>query len=189
MSIAIKIKSLKIILYSVIILPHILAYKLTYKGRSFKHDLCCMFGKSDIYTFIRIMYEKRYVRNLFYYRLGYTFLELFSFLCPPDHTLHIMGCGKIGERCFLQHSQNSFLNANSIGDDFYCLHNVTIGNDIIKGRPIIGNNVSIYTGAVIIGNIKIGNNVMIAANAVVRNDVPNNVLVAGVPAKIVKVLK
>lgn len=59
----------------------------------------------------------------------------------------------------------------------------------IKGRPTIGNNVTIYTGAVVVGNISIGDNVIIAANAVVRNDVPNNVLVAGVPAKIVKFLK
>ena len=48
---------------------------------------------------------------------------------------------------------------------------------------------SIYTGAVVVGHITIGNNVTIAANAVVRNNIPNNVLVAGVPAKIVKYIK
>lgn len=52
--------------------------------------------------------------------------------------------------------------------------------------PIIGNNVHISAGAVIIGPIKIGNNVIIGANAVVNKDVLNNCIVAGVPAKIIK---
>lgn len=65
--------------------------------------------------------------------------------------------------------------------------NVTIGGT--SGHyevPIIGNNVHISAGAVIIGPIKIGNNVIIGANAVVNKDVPNNCIVAGVPAKIIK---
>ena len=37
-----------------------------------------------------------------------------------------------------------------------------------------------------IGRIKIGNNVIVAPNAVVINDVPDNVIVGGVPAKIIK---
>jgi serine O-acetyltransferase len=40
--------------------------------------------------------------------------------------------------------------------------------------PIIGDNVEIYPGAKIIGNISIGNNVKIGANAVVSFDVPDN---------------
>lgn len=57
-----------------------------------------------------------------------------------------------------------------------------IGNRI--GNPIIGDNVVIFAGACICGNIKIGNNCIIAANAVVTKDVPDNCIVAGVPAKI-----
>lgn len=189
MNIARILKKIKCLLYFLVIIPHILAFKLTSKGRIFRSDLICMFGNGNIITFVFKMYEKEYIRNLFYYRMGFTFLEFFSFLSPPDQTLHMMGCGKLGKRCFLQHSQNTFLNAAVIGDDFYCLHNVTIGNDKIKGRPHIGNNVSIYVGAVVVGNITIGDNVIIAANAVVRENVPSNVVVAGVPARIVKYLK
>ena len=36
------------------------------------------------------------------------------------------------------------------------------------------------------GPVRIGNNVIIGANAVVVKDVPNNCIVAGVPAKIIK---
>lgn len=64
---------------------------------------------------------------------------------------------------------------------------VTIGNK--HGRydtPEIGDNVTFGTGAKVIGPIKVGNNVTIAPNAVVVKDVPDNAIVAGVPAKIIK---
>lgn len=65
--------------------------------------------------------------------------------------------------------------------------NVTIGG---KSRwyevPVIGDNVHISTGAKILGPVRIGNNVMIGANAVVDKDVPDNCVVAGVPARIIK---
>lgn len=51
--------------------------------------------------------------------------------------------------------------------------------------PIIGDNCFIGPGAKVFGKIKIGNNVAIGANAVVNKDVPSNVTVAGVPAKII----
>lgn len=55
-----------------------------------------------------------------------------------------------------------------------------------KGTPTLGDNVTIYCGAKVLGNISIGNNVVIGANAVVVKDVPDNVVVAGVPAKIIR---
>ena len=50
----------------------------------------------------------------------------------------------------------------------------------------IGNNVWIGGGVNILSGITVGNNVVIAAGAVITKDVPNNVVVAGVPAKIIK---
>ncbi len=50
----------------------------------------------------------------------------------------------------------------------------------------IGDNCYISTGVTILGPVKIGNNVTIAAGAVVLNDVPDNVVIGGVPAKILK---
>lgn len=52
---------------------------------------------------------------------------------------------------------------------------------------MIGDNVTVYTGATIVGNVHLGDGCVIAAGAVVTTDVPANSLFAGVPAKLVKI--
>ena len=59
---------------------------------------------------------------------------------------------------------------------------------VSKGSVKIGNNVWIGDKATILPGVHIGDNVIVAANAVVTKDVPNNCIVAGIPAKIVKEL-
>ena len=70
--------------------------------------------------------------------------------------------------------------------------NCTIGpNCTIGGRtghggpPVIGDNVFIGPGARLLGGFTVGNDVVIGANAVVISDVPDNCVVAGVPARII----
>lgn len=53
----------------------------------------------------------------------------------------------------------------------------------------IGNNVWVGGGAIICPHVSIGDNSIVAAGAVVTKDVPENVIVAGNPAKIIKELK
>ncbi|WP_237332495.1 hypothetical protein [Zobellia amurskyensis] len=68
-------------------------------------------------------------------------------------------------------------------------HSTTIGQANIgkrKGCPTIGDNVWIGTGSVLVGSIEIGNYVLIAPNSFVNFDVPNNSLVIGNPAKIIR---
>lgn len=55
-----------------------------------------------------------------------------------------------------------------------------------KGDVVIGNNVWIGDKATILAGVHIGDNVIVAANAVVTKNVPNNCVVAGVPARIIK---
>lgn len=52
----------------------------------------------------------------------------------------------------------------------------------------IGRNVWIGSGAIVLPGITIGDNSIVAAGAVVTSDVPRDVLVAGVPARIVRPL-
>lgn len=54
-------------------------------------------------------------------------------------------------------------------------------------RPIVvGNNVFIGYGSIILPGTRIGNNVVIGARSVVSGVIPDNVVAAGVPAKIIK---
>lgn len=55
------------------------------------------------------------------------------------------------------------------------------------GGSVIGDNVYISPGVKIVKPVRIGNNVTIGANAVVNKDIPDNCVVAGVPAKIIKI--
>lgn len=58
-----------------------------------------------------------------------------------------------------------------------------------QGPPVtIGHDVWIGGNCTILPGVTIGNNVIIAAGAVVNKDVPDNSVVAGVPAKVVKTL-
>ncbi|PFH87077.1 serine acetyltransferase [Bacillus sp. AFS088145] len=72
-----------------------------------------------------------------------------------------------------------------IGDNCKIYQQVTLGEK--NGKfPKIGNNVVIFSGAKIIGDIIIGDNVQVGANAVVLHDIPDNSVAVGIPAKILK---
>jgi acetyltransferase-like isoleucine patch superfamily enzyme len=58
-----------------------------------------------------------------------------------------------------------------------------------KGSVIIGNNVWIGDKVSIMPGVHIGDGAIIAANAVVTKDVPQNVVVGGIPAKVIKQIK
>lgn len=79
------------------------------------------------------------------------------------------------------------LNIKKCGN--YCGFNagVLLGNvDNADNRPILGNYVAFGPGAKAFGRLHIGDNVFVAPNAVVTKDVPENAIVGGVPAKIIK---
>ena len=79
------------------------------------------------------------------------------------------------------------INCNSMGN--YCGANVgvVIGNNHTwDERPTIGDHVGFSIGSKAYGNIHIGSHVTIAPNSVVIKDVPDNSVVSGVPAKIIK---
>ena len=72
--------------------------------------------------------------------------------------------------------------------------NCIIGKGVVIGGrsniptvPQIGNNVLIGSNAVIIGPVKVGNNAQIGAGAVVVHDVPENAVVVGNPARVIKI--
>ena len=62
-------------------------------------------------------------------------------------------------------------------------------NATLCGHVQVGENCFISAGSTIIPKVLIGNNSTVAAGSVVREDVPPNVMVAGVPAKVKKQLQ
>lgn len=122
--------------------------------------------------------------ELLYRRLGPS-SKVLRFMCGSYPIVIPNKETPIGGGVYFDHPHGTHLNAKSIGNKFKCKQNVTIG-DNGHGIPTIGNNVFVGVGACILGNIVIGNNVIIGANAVVTKDIPDNCVVAGIPAKIIK---
>ena len=87
----------------------------------------------------------------------------------------------------MAHPYSTIINADSIGKNFRCIHLTPIGVKS-EGRPTIGDNVSLGANVTIIGNIHIGNNVAIGAGSVVVKDIPDNCIVVGNPAKVIRTL-
>lgn len=92
----------------------------------------------------------------------------------------------IGENTELVHGGLGcvFHEKTVIGKNCKIFQNVTIGGLPSGGVPVIGDNVLIGAGAVILGNVNIGSHVKIGANAVVLSDVPDGCTAVGVPARI-----
>jgi serine O-acetyltransferase len=96
---------------------------------------------------------------------------------------------KIGRGIFLDHATGLVVGETAeIGDDVSILHDVTLGGtgkEWEDRHPKIRYGVMIGAGAKILGNIEVGHCARIAAGSVVTKAVPNNVTVAGVPAKVI----
>jgi len=115
-------------------------------------------------------------RSLYDYRVRSAGLEpgqLSINRLPRAQDLHI-NCPEIGPGFRIQHGHSTWINAHSIGANFLIRHNVTVGDHPRRGRPTIGDNVSLGTGSVVFGPIRIGNNVHIGPNATVDFDVPDD---------------
>ena len=54
-----------------------------------------------------------------------------------------------------------------------------------QGNITVGNNVFIGAKSTILYDVKIGNNVIIGAGSLVNKDIPNGVVAAGVPCKVI----
>lgn len=124
----------------------------------------------------RLRCERKYIHKI---------LALFAAPLP----LLDIDSKNVGGDLFIQHGYATIIAPRSIGRNCWVNQCVTIGYTNETECPTIGNNVTIYAGAKILGDVVIGDNSIVAANAVVVNDVPPNVIVGGVPAKIIKRLE
>lgn len=126
------------------------------------------------------------------YRHHIKFLpDVITFRNIRRHGCEISPVATIGGGILIHHTMGivigCFVHA---GRNLEIFQNVTIGSNRKEkaGRvmPLIGDNVTIGSGAVVVGPIIIGNNVSIGANSYVDKDIPDNAIVAGIPAKIIR---
>lgn len=100
-----------------------------------------------------------------------------------------MSCPKVGEGLVIQHGFGTRIGCSEMGRNCQVWQGVTIGKSrsgLNEPRPVIGNNVKICAGAMVLGGITIGDNVTIGAASVVLKSVPAGCTVVGNPARIVK---
>lgn len=106
------------------------------------------------------------------------------------HKLGIeLGIGVFGEGLQIFHSHGIVVNSSArVGKNCHLHGNNCIGNNGINdGAPVLGDNCTLGVGLKVLGEIVLGNNVTVAAGAVVVQSFPeDNIVLAGVPAKIVK---
>lgn len=141
----------------------------------------------------------KYVKNMRYLEYYSNSVTIFSFLFRAWHLfLHrkyslkygmYIAPNTVGSGLNIPHP--GFIRVDTfckVGDRCTLLPMVLLG----KKKPgvpsdiVIGDDCYIGAGAIILGPITIGDRVTIAAGAVVLKDVPDNSVVGGIPAKIIK---
>lgn len=167
-------------------------------GSIFRADLAAVYDRDPACT--------RYLDPLLYYK-GFHALVTHRFAHAlwtrgrKDFALYLQSqssrmfgvdvhpAARFGKGIMLDHATGFVVGETAtVGDNCSFLHAVTLGGsgkETGDRHPKIGDNVLIGAGAKVLGNIKIGHCSRVAAGSVVLAEVPPNVTVAGVPARIV----
>ena len=140
------------------------------------------------YLFVlrKLEYLSNRKRNILEH-LSYLFVfrnhKKLSFRMQINIPINVAGPGLV-----IHHMGPIIINANArLGKNCSLQPGVVVGQKLGPDTvPIIGDDVYLGPGVKVIGKIRIGNNVTIAPNSVVIKDVPDNCVVSGVPAKIIK---
>ncbi|MFW5847756.1 MAG: serine acetyltransferase [bacterium] len=187
------ISKLFLIIKAIGVLPHVIIFYIHPQKNILQNDYktwVTVILHSNVYTlrnlFWLFIFLKEY-RSVFYKRIG-KLSQYLSWYAPGEKTLFlVMPSENYGEGLVIQHGHSSRIGPEITGKNCKIWHNVTIGRAKANGpRPVLGDNVSVCTGAIVLGAVTIGNNVVVAAGAVVTKNVPDNCVVAGNPAYIIK---
>jgi serine O-acetyltransferase len=105
--------------------------------------------------------------------------------------IEIHPAAKIGDALFIDHGTGVVIGETAeIGDNVTLYQGVTLGGTGFatgKRHPTIEDNVTIGSGAKLLGPITVGHGAKIGANSVVITDVPPNATVVGNPGHVVRV--
>ncbi len=96
----------------------------------------------------------------------------------------------VGNGCFIDHGMAVVIGETAeVGDNVTIYQAVTLGGtgkDLGKRHPTIGNNVTISSGAKVLGPFTVHDGAKIGAGSVVLKEVPKDATVVGVPGRIVR---
>ena len=149
--------------------PRSLEIIIAYGNNKKKEEIVKELSKKN-YKFATMVSERAYVSSNT--EIGHG--------CIINPNVTIMPNAKIGNHVII-HSGSVIEHDNEIGD----YANISPGV-VTAGYVKIGKGSYVYTRAAIIPRVKIGENVTVGAGAVVLNDVQDNSVVVGVPAKPIK---
>jgi serine O-acetyltransferase len=105
--------------------------------------------------------------------------------------IEIHPAANIGDALFIDHGMGVVIGETAdIGDDVTLYQGVTLGGTGFatgKRHPTVGDNVTVGSGAKLLGPIEVGHGAKVGANSVVITDVPPNSTVVGNPGHVVRV--
>lgn len=156
-------------------------------------NLLALAAKIEFHIWADNQRRTQYLRKLQLWIMRINFGK--KFYCGPDIYIRNYGNMEIGERCSLGFSSQIWNYAPiRIGEDFMAAAGLKIntgGHDVetmrsTTGSIRIGDRCWCGLNVTILAGVTIGNDVVIAAGSVVINDIPDSVIVAGIPAKVIR---
>lgn len=142
--------------------------------------------KHAIYLFRKSQYhasQKGFVHKILKKLYQTRLVRLYGIIASPYAT--------IGRGLRFVHPTSIVIGGSVVaGQNLHLYQNTTLGGarigDVKKGnQPHLGDNVTVFSGGVVLGGLQIGDNVTIAANSTLLRDVPNNSLCVRSPARII----
>lgn len=97
-----------------------------------------------------------------------------------------LSCDDIGGGFFIQHGYSTHICAKRIGENCWVNQLVAIGFNGL-GYPTLEDNVTVCCRASIFGDLTVQENSIVGAHSLVMKDVPKNAIVAGAPAKVLRI--
>lgn len=132
----------------------------------------CSVARRNKLTKVLVLPWSRLIYKHYKYKYGYDIPYAID-IGPGLRLFHIGGIVFCPEKC---------------GKNVSISQNTTVGMTIHEGQkeyPILGDNVYIAPGAMVIGGIHVGNDVAIGSNSVLTKSVDDHSVIVGIPAKII----
>src|SRR3954468_16969742 len=114
-----------------------------------------------------------------------------AFVSRMSTGIEIHPAANVGDGLFIDHGMGVVIGETAdVGNDVTLYQGVTLGGTGFatgKRHPTVGDNVTVGSGAKLLGPIEIGHGAKVGANSVVITDVPPNSTVVGNPGHVVRV--